>query len=409
MGISLGIVGLGSFGKAFADLFRSHPLVDRIALCDLEPDRAKEVATRPGWDRKFRTQDYYRDYEDLLKSDVDAVAIFTQPWLHAPQAVHALETGKHVYSAVPVLWTPDGDEILEWCGRLTDASRQTGMLYMLGETTFYRAETMFCRRKAQERAFGEFVYAEGEYIHDLDDTGCSLRDVQKSRTTGQAGLRWLEMKETYRRNGILDGPMHYPTHSVSGPISVMRTRAETVTAHGYRNRNNDPYFADHAFSNETAFFRLRNGASLRVLEFREVAGSFHSSETFRIAGTRGMYAEGEWKDNQRTEPFSARTVEISRPTVEEMRDPLPPEVALAFHRIKHPDTTEPADFTSEGHGGSHPYLVHEFIDAVSNNRLPAIHAWEAAHYTAMGVTAHKSALRHGESLSIPDFGEPPAE
>ena len=41
MGISLGLVGLGSFGSAFADLFMSHPLVDRIALCDREPERIK--------------------------------------------------------------------------------------------------------------------------------------------------------------------------------------------------------------------------------------------------------------------------------------------------------------------------------------------------------------------------------
>jgi hypothetical protein len=37
MGISLGLVGLGSFGSSFARLFKNHPLVDRIGLCDLEP------------------------------------------------------------------------------------------------------------------------------------------------------------------------------------------------------------------------------------------------------------------------------------------------------------------------------------------------------------------------------------
>ncbi len=38
-GVSLGLVGLGDFGSQFAELFRKHPLVDRIGLCDLEPDR----------------------------------------------------------------------------------------------------------------------------------------------------------------------------------------------------------------------------------------------------------------------------------------------------------------------------------------------------------------------------------
>ena len=89
------------------------------------------------------------------------------------------------------------------------------------------------------------------------------------------------------------------------------------------------------------------------------------------------------------------------------RDPLPPEVALAFKRIHTPEAMDGSDFAPEGHGGAHPYLVHEFVDAVANSRLPAINAWEAARYMAMGVMAHKSALRDGERLKVPDFGDPP--
>jgi hypothetical protein len=39
MSISLGLVGLGTFDSTFADLFKSHPLVSRIALCDRELER----------------------------------------------------------------------------------------------------------------------------------------------------------------------------------------------------------------------------------------------------------------------------------------------------------------------------------------------------------------------------------
>ena len=35
-------MGLGQFGKAFAPLFKAHPLVDRIALCDREPERIEK-------------------------------------------------------------------------------------------------------------------------------------------------------------------------------------------------------------------------------------------------------------------------------------------------------------------------------------------------------------------------------
>ena len=107
MGISIGLVGLGSFGQVFADLFRSHPGVDRVALCDRELDRMEAIASRLQRDRKFNPRDKYNTLEEMLKTDVDAVAIITQHWLHAPQCVQAMEAGKHVYSAVPVITVPD--------------------------------------------------------------------------------------------------------------------------------------------------------------------------------------------------------------------------------------------------------------------------------------------------------------
>jgi hypothetical protein len=52
--------------------------------------------------------------------------------------------------------------------------------------------------------------------------------------------------------------------------------------------------------------------------------------------------------------------------------------------------------------------VHEFVDAIAHNRMPAINAWEAVRYTAAGVIAHKSALRDGEILVVPDWGDVPS-
>ena len=66
------------------------------------------------------------------------------------------------------------------------------------------------------------------------------------------------------------------------------------------------------------------------------------------------------------------------------------------------------DFQPQGHGGSHPYLVHEFIDAVAADRHPAINVWQAVRYMAMGVAAHESALRDGETVRVADWGEPNA-
>ena len=158
MGINIGMVGLGQFGVAFADMFMSHPLVDRIALCDREPERIAPFAQKESWQAKLSSRDMYESLDEIIETDLDALVIITQPWLHAEQCVRAMDSGKHVYSAVPIVSLPDGDEILDWCDRLIETCERTGMRYMLGETTYYRPQTMFCRRKAAEGQFGDFVY-----------------------------------------------------------------------------------------------------------------------------------------------------------------------------------------------------------------------------------------------------------
>lgn len=395
MGISVGLVGLGSFGSAFAPLFKRHPLVDRIALCDREPERIRCFAERPDFQDKFRPEDAYTDLESICRADLDALVIITQPWLHAPQAIQAMESGKHVYSAVPIMCVPDADEILEWCDQLVATCRRTGMHYMLGETTFYRPQTMFCARKAAEGAFGSFVYAEGEYIHPYDSPGCDLRKVAAQRAASQAGAEWGELKETYTVRGALTSPMLYPTHSVSGPLAVMGTHALRVSAIGYANRTQEPYFAESSFSNTTAFCELANGATMRVCEYRELAypgGAGFEHEIFRIFGTKGTFRENTWMVRDKAEPL----------TVEQMRDPLPPEVSLAFRE------TSGNSVAYGGHGGSHAYLVNEFVDAIAGNRTPAINAWQACRYMAVGCVAHQSSLRDGEWLPVPDWGDTPA-
>ena len=93
-GISIGLVGLGAFGSEFADLFMSHPLVNRIALCDREPERMARIADRPGWQRKLDADDLYPTLDAICRSDLEALVIVTQPWLHAAHCVQALESGK---------------------------------------------------------------------------------------------------------------------------------------------------------------------------------------------------------------------------------------------------------------------------------------------------------------------------
>ncbi len=409
MGIKLGLVGLGSFGRAFAPLFANHPQVDSVGLCDLEAERIRWVYEDPRIGPRVDPACMTTSLDEICNSDCDALVFITQPWLHAPQCIKALEHGKDVYSAVPVISLPDDNEVLDWCGKIIETVERTGKEYMLGETTIYRPQTMLCRRMAREGKFGNFVYAEAEYAHDLDCPGCSLRDIQKQRATGQAGSERAALMQKYYDKGLLTHPMAYPTHSVSGVVDVMRSKPLKVSAVGFRNRNSDPYFSNSDFSNISALFHMDNGAAFRVCELREIVENIGlRGEDFRIYGTAGSYAYGEVNTNGRTAPEPEKTpkpVDWRKYTDEEMRDPLPQEVADAFNKVYNADAKPGDDFVPQGHGGSHPYLVHEFVSAVAEHRRPAINAWDAAMYMAMGVAAHQSAQKDGELVSVTDFGK----
>lgn len=86
---AIGVVGAGQFSRQFIPLFQAHPLISRVAVTDLVPERRQEFADTFGVET-------FDSFEDILASDLDAVAIFTERHLHGPQAIAALEAGKHV-------------------------------------------------------------------------------------------------------------------------------------------------------------------------------------------------------------------------------------------------------------------------------------------------------------------------
>ncbi|MDD5603723.1 MAG: Gfo/Idh/MocA family oxidoreductase, partial [Eubacteriales bacterium] len=92
---SVAVIGCGNFAKSFVPLFKAHPNVDKVYVCDVIQERARKYSE----DYKV---DIVQSFEEALKRrDIGAVAIFAQRHLHGPFVIAALKNGKHVYSAVP--------------------------------------------------------------------------------------------------------------------------------------------------------------------------------------------------------------------------------------------------------------------------------------------------------------------
>lgn len=396
---SIGIVGAGQFAGTFAKLFAAHPGISDIYFTDLISERAEAESKSTGAAGTFES------FEAMLDSDVDAVAIFTQRWTHGPLVLQALRAGKHVYSAVPMAISEA--EIAE----IIEAVRETGLTYMMGETSYYNPATVFARKKQAEGAFGRIFYAEGDYVHDMD-----LGFYNAYQYSG--GDNW--------KSTASYPPMLYPTHSIGGVLGAIGSHAVSVSCVGYRDERGDGVFDRDVsmfandFSNASALFELAGGGSMRINEFRRVGYPSHLRESrFRYFGTEASFEQlalvSVWQDKHVVTDISDQlqtqaTMDADDPRLAHVAPALRDSFVSGMASVHDADRL-PAEFRglSNGHEGSHHFLVDDFVTSINTGALPPVNAWEAARYTLPGIVAHQSALRDGERLPVPDFGDAPAE
>jgi predicted dehydrogenase len=94
--LRVGVVGLGFFGARHARVYRENPVVDLLAVCDVDEARAERVAAS-------LDAVPYGDYRDLLaRVDIDAVSICLPDRLHVDAAVAAAQAGKAILLEKPL-------------------------------------------------------------------------------------------------------------------------------------------------------------------------------------------------------------------------------------------------------------------------------------------------------------------
>ena len=123
------------------------------------------------------------------------------------------------------------------------------------------------------------------------------------------------------------------------------------------------------FGTEIALFRTSEGGMSRMAVSWDSPGA--GGEMGRIRGQKGSYY-GKYEGLEKNLP------DIKRP-------PLPPGVDAG------------------GHGGSHGYLMNEFVTAILQDRKPLVDIAQALNMTVAGIVAHQSALKDGELKKIPQF------
>ena len=384
--LKVAIVGLG-FGTQFIPIYQRHPATSMYAICR----RAEEVLHAIG--DAFRVPRRYTRFDDVLADpEVDFVHINTPIPEHGPMSIAALEAGKHVMSTVPM--AVDVDD----CLKIVELVRSTGLKYMMAETVLYSREFFYARELLVSGELGELQFLQGSHHQDMD----GWPDA------------WPGLP-----------PMYYATHCISPCLALADGEAESVSCFGSgRIRDQLARRYGSPFAVETAHIKVRNSdltvrvyrslfdtarqyresfdvfATLKSIEWPLVEGEglvLHSAKRPQQECTERVHAP-DYADRLPTEvrPFTTKTfldLDEYRHLAAEGADPDGSHAHLV---------TDPGSL--EGHGGSHPHLVHEFVSALLEDRDPFPNAIQAANYTCAGLLAHESALRGGASVSLADRG-----
>ena len=391
--IRIGILGCGEFSMHFVPLFEKHPYVDKVCVADTDLEKAKYYGEKFGID-------YYSSLDELLETDINAVAIFTPRHTHGPLVIQSLKAGRHVYSAVPM-----ASEISH-CEEIVRLVKETGLTYMMGETCIYYPCSMYCREQYEKGEMGNFVYAESQYHHDISHFS-------------------RHHKEDLKAIGV--PPFFYPTHSISMVLSAVGSYVTKVTAMGYEDTEDDLVFKkgvnlwDNTVSNAFSLMRLANGGVIRVNECRRIGWKAPSSYISSFYGTKGGY---QFSNAQHI--FTKHTEEgvelqdvsdyLNPKDMTENKDDPDFKNKVANHKwqwdsfspIQHPELLpESYEGLPNGHMATHQFLVNDFCTAAYNHTLPSVNAWVAARYTVPGIVAYESIQQGGVTLDVPDFGDPP--
>jgi len=185
--VRVGVVGCGGFGLFALQQFVQVSGVQLVAMAGTHRPAALAAAQRFGLAN-------LEDVEKLVTSpDIDLVYIATPPFLHHPQALAALEAGKHVICEKPLAMnTRESAELVQLAGekKLVNAVNFNIRMYPLVQQA---------RSMVQGGELGDLFILQGSYLQDWllfptdwnwrlePELGGSLRAVR------DIGSHWLDL------------------------------------------------------------------------------------------------------------------------------------------------------------------------------------------------------------------------
>ncbi|WP_077619344.1 Gfo/Idh/MocA family protein [Bacillus sinesaloumensis] len=181
--LRIGMIGAGGIAQArhLPAFQKLNDLVEIHAICDVNLDRAKEVAST------YQIPVVSNDYLDIF-SEVDAVCICTPNKFHAEIAIAALESGLHVFCEKPMALTA------KECEAMINASKKQEKVLAIAYHYRFKREAQAAKKSMSEvgtplvvrvralrqrkvPSWGVFTNKELQGGGSLIDWGCHFLDL----------------------------------------------------------------------------------------------------------------------------------------------------------------------------------------------------------------------------------------
>lgn len=356
--IKIGVMGVGR-GRSMIDYCLKANNAELVAVCDKWED---------GLDRLKREYPdlnimFYRDFDEFLQQDMDAVVLANYATEHATFAIRCLRAGKHVMSEV----LPS--ETMAQAVALIEAVEETGLVYTYAENYCYMDQTFEMWRKYKEGAIGEVTYAECEYVHD-----CSAC--------------WLDItygESSHWRNHLC--PTFYCTHSL-GPIMTITGR-RPVQVVGFENPPIPEFYQlGHAGGHASGIemVTLDNGAIVKSIHGPLKLEPAHTD--YKVYATKGYLG---------TADGTVRLYQEGEHSCQGENTFYTPQKFVSA------DLANQSGIAS--HGGSDFYPTHFFIEKILGkpDGKWAIDVYQAVDMGICGILAFRSILNGNQPMKIPNL------
>ena len=386
--VKIGIIGLGARAETLlASIMALSNEVEVTAICDYSAEKVDKFKTLFEKYGASYPKCYLSHLELLDDKNVDAVLVPTSWNSHLQIATDAMRKGK--YAGIEVGGAASIDEL--W--QLVHAAESTGVSCMMLENCCYGRNELMILNMVRQGLFGELIYCECGYEHDLSEMAYRT-DTRQERAL-----------HNMHRNGEL-----YPTHGI-GPIAKI---LEINRGNRFISLNSTATKArgfDLAAARKGVKCRHFNEADIVVTNIRcangEVITMTHGvslprpySRDCRVQGTNGIWLEnanGIYIDG--ISPRYQKLDVAGNPYGCHIWN----KASEFYERYDHPIWQDYRNGVVGGHGGMDALALKAFFDAVKRRSVPPIDVYDVASWMCITSLSEDSIALGGAPVAVPDF------